>query len=427
MRLNKGGEQGDAGDGCRFERVEPLRASQQFRKRGRCDRRLRSGTRHGFGDGGRDRVNAPPDRIELEFALAGHRGDGRRRLARGQEKRCAAGVFQRAPRTGGRPFRVLVRPVPVAGAQLAAQPLQSQPPVTGRRAAVMRRGRGEGALEQVRYCRGQGIERQGMRRRLHRVGGGAAAEREPIFLDGALDRHVALAPIAAGEGVSTHEQQVKAQQGEPEGIVVRGAAQAVKGPALQFGRGELRHADIARKHSVARVDLERVAVDQLDHRLSRHHHVTGIDIADDVAAGVDGLEGAGQVTRRVNQKRPVGVREGPLAVRGAVQAVNFAIAADLGHHEALDRAIRANPQHIHRPGGDLQQAGVRLSGHSLQLERFVRADRLMINLGDEIGSAGDFVDRAFAAAPQRIARLDSMAGAAIQPRHRRGPGREGRS
>ena len=312
--------------------------------------------------------------------------------------------------------------VAAAGAQFGAELLQRPQPVVGAGTALGQLGRGKGALEQVGDRGRQGGERQGVRRRFHLPGDGVAAKGEAAFADGPLDGHVALAPVAAGEGVAAHEQQVEAQQGQAEGVVIRRAPQPVERLALQFRRGELRHADIAGKQAVAGADLERVAIDQLDQRLGRDHHVAGIDVADDVAAGVNRLEGAGQVAGGVDQKRPVGLRERLLAMRGAVEAVDFPVAVDPGHDEALHWSVGPGAQHVHRPGGDFQQAGMRLPGHVVELERLVRADGLVIDLGDEAGPAGDLVDRALAATPQCRSQFERVARAVIQLRHRILPG-----
>ena len=302
-----------------------------------------------------------------------------------------------------------------ARSQLAIKPLQRQQPFPGRRAALAGSQGDKRLLEQTRDRTGQRGKRQGVRRRLHRLGGGVLAEGEAVVANGAFNRQVALAPVTSGEWVAAHEQQVEAEQRQAERIVIRAAPQAAKRPLLQLRGGKLRHADFTEKEPLTDGNLERIAVDQLDQRLGRHHHIAGIDIANDMTSGMDSLKGAGQITGGVHQKRPVGLGKGALAMRGTIEAVNLLIAADPGHNETLDRAVRTSAQHIHRPGGNRQQAGMGLAGHALQLQRLVGVHRLVIALGDETGPAHDLVNRAFTAAPQLLAQLHRMIGAANQP------------
>ena len=244
-----------------------------------------------------------------------------------------------------------------------------------------------------------------------------ATEGEAQFLNGPFNRHVALALIAPGKRMTAHEQQVKAQQGQAKTVVIRATLKAVKGFALQLRRGELRDANIAGKQLPVGADLERITVNQLDQRLRRDDDIARIDIADDMAASVNRLKGAGEIAGGMRQKRPVGVRKGFFAMRRAVEAMDFPVAADLGHDEALHRAIRAGAQQVYRPGGNVQQTGMSLTGHAVELEGLVGVDRLVINLGDEARPPGDFMDCAFAAAPQRLTQVERLTGSAIQPRH----------
>lgn len=153
-----------------------------------------------------------------------------------------------------------------------------------------------------------------MRRRFHLPFGGVATEGEAQFLNGAFNRHVALALIAPGKRMTAHEQQMKAQQSQAKTVVIRSALKAVKGFALQLRRGELRNADIAGKQLSPGADLERITVNQLDQRLRRDDDIARIDIADDMAASVNCFKGAGEIAGGVYQKRPVGVRKGFFAI-----------------------------------------------------------------------------------------------------------------
>ena len=194
--------------------------------------------------------------------------------------------------------------------------------------------------------------------------------------------------------------------------------QAVKRLILQFRWRKLRNPDIAQKQAVAGINLKRVAIDHFHQGLGRNHHITGIYVADDMTPRMDGFECTGEITRGMNQKRPVGVWEGAFAMRRAVQAVDFVIAVDPGHHETDQRAVRAGTQHIHRPGGDFQQARMRVTGHAFELLGFARLDWLVIDFGDKTGPTRQLVDRAFTTTPQRVTRLDPLPVAAMKPRHR---------
>jgi len=92
--------------------------------------------------------------------------------------------------------------------------------------------------------------------------------------------------------------------------------QAVERLPCNSGAVNLRHARHRRETLAAGADLERIAIDQLDQRLGETTTLPGLTSADDVATGVNRLEGAGQVAGGVDQKRPVGLRERLLRCEG---------------------------------------------------------------------------------------------------------------
>ena len=127
-----------------------------------------------------------------------------------------------------------------------------------------------------------------------------------MLLDRLLDRHVALADIAAGIGMATHEQHQEDHHGEAEIVVALAAHDSGQRLVLQFRRREGRHADIARMNALAVADLEAVAIDQPHPRVLRDQDAAMVHVGDRVALGVQGGEGARDIGRDPDQEAPVG-------------------------------------------------------------------------------------------------------------------------
>ena len=131
-------------------------------------------------------------------------------------------------------------------------------------------------------------------------GGSVLTEGKAVVANGAFNGHIALAPVTSGKRVATHEQQVETQQRQTKGVVIRAAPQAAKGPLLQLRGSELRHPDFTEKEPLSDRNLKGITIDQLNERLSRDHNIAGINIANHVTPGMDGLKGAGQITSGVD-------------------------------------------------------------------------------------------------------------------------------
>src|SRR3989442_1434409 len=79
---------------------------------------------------------------------------------------------------------------------------------------------GEGALEQRCDWLRNRAEGQGSRRTLHLPSPRARAIGESELLDRLLQRHFAWSQIMAGKRVAPHEEKLKDQHGEAEGIMI---------------------------------------------------------------------------------------------------------------------------------------------------------------------------------------------------------------
>jgi hypothetical protein len=66
--------------------------------------------------------------------------------------------------------------------------------------------------------------------------------------DGFVGRHLTRSGITANEGMATHEEQMKEQDRETEGIVIVGTNYSPERLALELGRGKERLSDVAREY-----------------------------------------------------------------------------------------------------------------------------------------------------------------------------------
>jgi hypothetical protein len=184
-------------------------------------------------------------------------------------------------------------------------------------------------------------------------------------------------------GVPAHEEQVEDQHREAEAIVLGSAGHALEPLALQLGGREQGDAYPTGIHSAEVGDLERVAVDELDRRLARDHHVALVHVPDHVAVAVDHVEGGGDVARGPCQEGPGGVRKGRLAVGRPVEGVDLAVALDPGHEEADHAAGALVREHVLRPGGEGgQRFGPELD-HGPELSARVVVGSLGVDLGHQ--------------------------------------------
>jgi hypothetical protein len=80
---------------------------------------------------------------------------------------------------------------------------------------------------------------RGWRHALHT---GIPAEGKAKAFHGLFDRHILLARIHSSKGVSAHEEQMKAEEGKTEVVMVDGSACPIEGgESLQFRRGKMGH------------------------------------------------------------------------------------------------------------------------------------------------------------------------------------------
>src|SRR5262245_6625833 len=136
--------------------------------------------------------------------------------------------------------------LPLAAGEMLAGAVQGNDPISWRGARMTIRGlTREGPLKE-RGDRGRhtGKSRDVWRRlQLGELTVRAISKSE--LLDGGLDRHVAAAQIAAGEGMTPHEEQMEDQDGETEVVVVTRPNNSVEGTSLQLRWGEGGNTDLA--------------------------------------------------------------------------------------------------------------------------------------------------------------------------------------
>ena len=124
-----------------------------------------------------------------------------------------------------------------------------------------------------------------------------------MLLDRLLDRHVALAQVAAGKGMATHEQDQEDHHRQAEIVVVLAPDHAGQRAVLQLRRGEDRHPDIAREASAPGRDLEKIAIDQPHPRIGADQDGAVIDVGDDGALGMHRAKARATLAETRTRKR----------------------------------------------------------------------------------------------------------------------------
>jgi hypothetical protein len=197
----------------------------------------------------------------------------------------------------------------------------------------------ERPLEQLCQRRTRACERQVQRRRAHPRASRVGAVGKAALSNGLLDWHFTFAEKPPGEWMSAHEQQMKDDDGETEGIMVgRSSDRREIAPQQLRGREELDTDAAGKARSIT--DLKGVAVDGGDRAVVAHPNVAVVDIANDEARLVNGGDEARDIGRHMNDEAIVGAREMPDAGAGAVKLVNAARIRNARHDEADGGARR---------------------------------------------------------------------------------------
>ena len=215
------------------------------------------------------------------------------------------------------------------------------------------------------------------------------------------------------EGVAPHHQHLEEDDGQAEGVVLLGAYHAVKGVALQFGRGVVRYTHGAQELLSAMAELEAVGIHQGDGGVVRHQHAGGVDVADDAAGVVDGGDGARNVGGGARQKAIVDVRKMLFARAGGVQVVQGATVAHGFHQEAGEGAVFA-AHHVHGKGRKGRLSGQAGIHHGSNLVGQLGLVGRLVELHRMVAPVGGNVDAAFAAAAQPFTQLQSTPTAQTQ-------------
>ena len=227
----------------------------------------------------------------------------------------------------------------------------------------------------------------------------------PLF-DAVLERGRFPASLpAAGEGMHAFHQQLVEQHREAETVVRRRAVHAGEVAALEFRRGVFGLAHrAAMHHAVGRGDLKGIAVPDRDEGVVAHGGVGFIEVADDVAAVVEGMDGGGKIFRGADQITPRPVRQQRAAFAGMVD-VGERLALAAGHEKTGELAV-GEMQQVRGPGdGTVAETGRRVGGrigeHGLELAA-AQVGLFQENLGDEFGMPRHFVNAALAALREEI-------------------------
>jgi len=198
-----------------------------------------------------------------------------------------------------------------------------------------------------------------------------------------------------------------------EGVVLLGAYHAVKGVALQFGRGVVRYTHGAQELLSAMAELEAVGIHQGDGGVVCHQHAGGVDVTDDAAGVVDGGNSARNVGGGARQKAIVDVRKMLLARTGGVQVVQGATVAH-GFHQQAGKSAILGANHVHGKGrkGRLPgQAGIH---HGSNLGGQLGLVRCLVEFHRMVAPVGGSVHAAFTAPAQPFTQLQSTPTAQTQ-------------
>src|SRR5574337_1584893 len=121
----------------------------------------------------------------------------------------------------------------------------------------------------------------------------------------------------------------------------------------------------------ARVDLERVAVDEYDLAVAPDHEAVLVHVSDDVTMAVYSLERGGNVACHVQQEIPRNLRVVLAAVSRAVDHVDGVLAGHLGHEEPDHRSAATRVQCFLRPSHVVEELNVGGRSHEVQLRLFL--------------------------------------------------------
>ncbi len=223
-----------------------------------------------------------------------------------------------------------------------------------------------------------------------------------------------------GEGVTAAHEQLEDEYGEAEAVVLGAAVEPLEMLPLQFAWGVLGGADRAAMDDAAGAYLEGVGVHQGHQSLGIDQEVFRVEVADDIALNVQGVEGSAQVGGDLVPAPPVerqgvyglgvvGVEQGP----GRVNA----------RHEETGEAAPFL-QHGQRPGdGGVAEAlahfvAGRVGQHGAQLVLARRGGLAgQVEFGEHVGAPAQEEDDPFPATGQLAVGLVALAVAAAQARH----------
>ncbi len=133
-----------------------------------------------------------------------------------------------------------------------------------------------------------------------------------------------------------HKQQLKDDNGQPEGIVVCRSWNVRQRYTLQLGGGVLGHADAAEEGLIAIGNLKAVGIDQGDGGRLRNEDTRLVDIADDAIDGMHGSDRLGDVLCGSDQKAIVRLWEVKLPGARRIQFVQRFMPKRVPHQEARE-------------------------------------------------------------------------------------------
>ena len=161
--------------------------------------------------------------------------------------------------------------------------------------------------------------------------GGALAVDESALGDRLFHRQLARPVIGAGERMAAQHQELKDQDREAEGVVVWRPDHPPKSRQVLELRRLVRHdPDLAGEPLAVQRDLEAIAVDERDRGVRCDQDVPLVDVANNLALGVDDAKGAGEIGRDVDEKAPVGSRKLAEPRARPVEVVNRALPGNPG-------------------------------------------------------------------------------------------------
>jgi hypothetical protein len=158
---------------------------------------------------------------------------------------------------------------------------------------------------------------------------------ESKAFNGTFDGEIFLTRIHPRERMPPHEEEMKAQHGQAEIIMICGSLGVMERvETLQFWGSKMGHAYFTEVVLPTYSNLEGVTIDKLHDRVAGHNDIPLIHVANDMPMTVDRIECSSHVPCDIHQERPVHLWKLLLTMRWAIEVVYGLVPSHLGHQKA---------------------------------------------------------------------------------------------